>query len=84
MGGFRWDLYGAGQVPSPEGDSLSMMPFPALTRWAIVWRACGTCSDARIIERVIFKELNEAAEQQCNRTGNQAYEGPREATDLPL
>jgi tetratricopeptide (TPR) repeat protein len=34
-------------------------------------------------ERAIFKELNEAAEQQRSHTGNQAYEGPREATDLP-
>ncbi len=34
-------------------------------------------------ERAIFKELNAAAEQQRSHTGNQAYEGPREATDLP-
>lgn len=34
-------------------------------------------------ERAIFKELNEAAEQQRSHAGNQAYEGPREANDLP-
>jgi tetratricopeptide (TPR) repeat protein len=33
-------------------------------------------------ERATFKELNEAAERQRSRTGNQAYEGPREASDL--
>ncbi len=34
-------------------------------------------------ERAIFKELNEAAELQRSHTGNQAYEGPREANVLP-
>jgi tetratricopeptide (TPR) repeat protein len=34
------------------------------------------------VERATFKELNEAAERQRSHNGNQAYEGPREASDL--
>jgi predicted Zn-dependent protease len=34
-------------------------------------------------ERAIFARLNSLAEKQRSQSGNQAYEGPREASDLP-
>jgi len=34
-------------------------------------------------ERAIFARLNALAEKQRSQSGNQAYEGPREASDLP-